>query len=88
MMFWALFFCCSWDQMNLHMQYSGESGLGGLLELVVVHKVDGRKVDSATHTLAVHMLGEGDIAGYLPLAVHFEFRKIYSADVGHLAEKC
>jgi hypothetical protein len=74
--------------MNLHKQYSGESGLGGLLELVVVHKVDGRMVDLAMHTLAAHMLGEGDMADCLLLAVHFEFRKIYSADVGHLAEKC
>jgi hypothetical protein len=64
----------------LHIQYSGESGLGGLLELGVIHKVDRRD-------LAVHMLGEGDMTDCLPLAVHFEFRKVYSADVGHLAEK-
>lgn len=39
------------------------------------------------HILAVHMLGEGDMTDRLSLAVHFEFRKIYSAAIGRLAEK-
>jgi hypothetical protein len=64
--------------MNLYKQYSDGSGLGGLLGLGMVYKVDGRRV---------YMLGEGDIADCLLLAVHFEFCKTYSADVGHLAEK-